>query len=406
MAPSARSSRRSGPTFRLTAKRARPGRVATMRDNGAVASDPSERGRAWALANGSRRGPIRLAHPGSNLRIGPLVPLRREDTEAIEDAAMTAGATRAVGAGRRPVQEAPDAWRTCFERDRDRIVHSTALRRAAGKTQVFIAPANDHLRTRLTHALEVAQVAVAMASSLRLNVALTQAIALAHDCGHGPFGHASEDAFSPYVPGGYDHAVWGADVTLADLNLCDETVDGVRNHSWSRPSPPRTPEGAVTSLADRVAYCCHDLDDALRSSLVHSRQVPAVVRELCGETRSQQIGTFIAAVVEAGAKTGRIGMMEAEAAALAELRAFLYERVYLRPESLAQREAVIPLLRNLVEHFAEGGLPPGVQPARGLVADPLAAAVRYVSGMTDRFALRLAVEHLGWDPRRIPLSAA
>jgi len=257
----------------------------------------------------------------------------------------------------------------------------------------------------LTHALEVAQVAVGIATALRLNVALTQAIALAHDCGHGPFGHASEDAFSPYVPGGYDHAVWGADVTLRALNLCVETVDGVRHHSWSRPSP-RTPEGGVVSLADRIAYCCHDLDDALRSGLLHVRQVPALVRERCGDSRAGQIRTFVAAAVEAATTTGQIGMMEEEATALAELRGFLYERVYLRPESLAQREAVIPLLRSLVEYFAEKGLPPEVKRGLGRDGDPLAAAVQYVSGMTDRFALRLASAHLGWDLRRIPLSVA
>ncbi|MFN5606050.1 MAG: HD domain-containing protein, partial [Actinomycetes bacterium] len=123
--------------------------------------------------------------------------------------------------------------RTCFERDRDRILHAPAFRRLAGKTQVFVFP-DDHQRTRLTHALEVAQVAVAVARPLGLNVALTEAIALGHDCGHGPGGHASEDALAPYVADGFDHAVWGADVTLSHLNLCRQTLDGIRNHSWSR----------------------------------------------------------------------------------------------------------------------------------------------------------------------------
>ena len=170
------------------------------------------------------------------------------------------------------VEEAPDPYRTCFERDRDRILHSNAFRRLAGKTQVFVFP-DDHQRTRLTHALEVAQVARSVSQTLGLNVALTEAIALGHDCGHGPGGHASEDALTPYVAEGYDHAVWGADVTLLPLNLCAETLDGVRNHSWSRPAPG-TPEGEVVSWADRIAYVCHDFEDAVAAGIVSPDMLP------------------------------------------------------------------------------------------------------------------------------------
>ena len=183
------------------------------------------------------------------------------------------GATRSSDAGDRAEPEEPDAWRTCFERDRDRILHATSFRRLAGKTQVFVFP-QDHQRTRLTHALEVAQVATAIARACRLNVALTEAIALGHDCGHGPGGHASEDALDPYVPGGFDHAPWGALVSLAPLNLCAETVDGIANHSWSRPAPS-TPEGEVVSWADRIAYVCHDWEDAVLSGIVAPHQLPA-----------------------------------------------------------------------------------------------------------------------------------
>ena len=145
---------------------------------------------------------------------------------------------------------------------------------------------DDHQRTRLTHALEVAQVATSVARALGLNVALTEAIALGHDCGHGPGGHASEDALSPYVAGGYDHAVWGADVTLAPLNLCAETLDGIRNHSWSRPAPA-TPEGEVVSWADRIAYVCHDFEDAVAAGIVGADMLPAIVAERCGPSRSR-----------------------------------------------------------------------------------------------------------------------
>src|SRR5690606_12505236 len=247
---------------------------------------------------------------------------------------LAPGATLADAAGRRALEEAPCPHRTCFARDRDRILHATAFPRLAGKTQVFVFP-DDHQRTRLTHAPEVPQAATAVARALGLNVALTEAIALGHDCGHGPGGHASEDALSPYVPEGYDHAVWGADVVLAPLNLCTETLDGIRNHSWSRPAPS-TPEGEVVSWADRIAYVCHDFEDAVHVGIVKPEQLPELVRERCGDTRRRQLDSFINAVVDAVATTGVVGMAEPMAEALAEFRRFNYEHIYMRPESVAQ----------------------------------------------------------------------
>src|SRR3954471_16481863 len=220
-------------------------------------------------------GPVRRAHLDADAKLGPVDGFDRDAREHVEDGLLAPGATRAYGAGHRATDEEPDAWRTCFERDRDRILHGSPFRRLSGKTQVFVFP-DDHQRTRLTHALEVAQVATGIARALRLNVALTEAIALGHDCGHGPGGHASEDALSPYVDGGYDHAVWGADVTLTQLNLCSETLDGIRNHSWSRPAP-LTPEGEVVSWADRIAYVCHDFEDAVAAGIVDPGELPAAV---------------------------------------------------------------------------------------------------------------------------------
>ena len=201
---------------------------------------------------------------------------------------LAPGATRASDAGHRAVPEEADPWRTCFERDRDRILHATSFRRLAGKTQVFVFP-QDHQRTRLTHALEVAQVAAAIARACRLNVALTEAIALGHDCGHGPGGHASEDALDPYVPGGFDHAPWGALVSLGSLNLCTETADGIANHSWSRPAPS-TPEGEVVSWADRIAYVCHDWEDAVLAGIVAPHQLPAAVRSALRRAPQRAVG--------------------------------------------------------------------------------------------------------------------
>jgi dGTPase len=347
---------------------------------------------------------VRLAHADSHATVtGATFP--RTAREELQDELLTATATRAAGAGERAQPEEPDEWRTCFERDRDRIVHGTAFRRLAGKTQVFVRP-DDHQRTRLTHALEVAQVAVSVARACRLNVALAEAIALGHDCGHGPGGHASEDALSPYVPGGYDHAVWGADVTLVPLNLCAETLDGIRHHSWSL-SAPSTPEGEVVSWADRIAYVCHDFEDAVAAGVIGIDVLPPLVAARCGIDRSQQLGTFIRAMVAAAAATGRVGMTEPEAEALAAFRRFNYDEVYMRPDSVAQADAVIVLLRALVDHYGHHPtlLPDGA-PAEPDSPEAIAAAVAYVAGMTDRYACRQAVTLLDWDEARLPAGVA
>jgi dGTPase len=367
----------------------------------------NERTDRWAstMAGFDRHDGVRTAHAEPGPSLGAIAPLTREAREAREHELLAPGATRASGAGRRAVEEAPDPLRTCFERDRDRILHANTFRRLAGKTQVFVFPA-DHQRTRLTHALEVAQVATSIARALRLNVALTEAIALGHDCGHGPGGHASEDALSPYVDGGYDHASWGADVALVDLNLCAETLDGVRNHSWSRPTPS-TPEGEVVSWADRIAYVCHDFEDAVHAGVVTPSMLPGVVAEACGLERRVQLAALIGAVVDAATRTGTIGMRASMADVLAAFRAFNYEHIYLRPASRRQAAQVVDLLQALVEHYADRpNLLPGRLTADGVAAgspEAYRAAVTYVGGMTDRYACRAGVTELGWDAAKLPL---
>jgi len=350
---------------------------------------------------------VQRAHPDADAFVGGWLRTR-EEREAELAAALAPGATRPVGAGHRLEREEADPYRLCFERDLDRVKHSRPWRRLAGKCQVFIAPEDDHLRTRLTHAVEVAQVAVGIARVANLCLPLVEAIALAHDCGHGPAGHASEEAFSPYLPAtGYDHAVYGADVTLASLNLCLETLDGVRNHSWRRPAPA-TPEGEVVAWADRIAYVCHDFEDAVRAGILRPDDLPVEVRDVVGQESSEQVGTFVRAVLDAIDRTGEVGMTEPAASALAAFRAFNFERIYLRPASRTQAEKVVHLLRGLVDHFADS---PGRLPdvASGSVASVVAGspeaaalAVQYVSGMTDRFALGLGVELLGWRPDALP----
>jgi dGTPase len=357
------------------------------------------RAERWAstMAGQAVNATVHQAHAGSAaVHLSPAPPVDREAREAAEAATLAPGATRAVGAGRRARTEAADDWRTCFERDRDRILHSTAFRRLAGKTQVFIFPA-DHQRTRLTHALEVAQVATAIARACRLNVPLAEAIALGHDCGHGPGGHASEDALAAFVPD-FDHAVWGADVTAGPLNLCAETLDGIRNHSWSRPSPA-TPEGQVVGLADRIAYCAHDLEDAIGAGIVAPGEIPPEVAVRCGVARSSQLRAWIYDVVATTTATGMVGLSPPMGEALASLRQFNYERIYFRPESRAQARAVISMLHALVERYVDQ---PGDLPLPARSGDALHAAVAYVDGMTDRFACAQATALLGWAPERLP----
>lgn len=364
-----------------------------------VDEEISPRAKAWAatMAGHPGAGTVR-AHEDSARQLAPTQLVDRLRREEQEQQILRPEATFAGGAGDRAIPEEPDDVRTCFERDRDRIVHSTAFRRLAGKTQVVVYP-TDHQRTRLTHALEVAQVATSIARSAGLNATLTEAIALGHDCGHGPGGHASEEAFDAFLSDGYEHGPWGADVVLTGLNLCAETLDGIRNHSWSRPAP-RTPEGEVVSWADRIAYCAHDLEDAVHARIVAESDLPADVASVCGRSRRQQLNTFVRAVSHCIVDDGVIGMPAAEARALASLRAFNYERIYVRPASLAQSRAVVEVLHALVEYYAER--PQLIPGATAISDDSTWTAVGYVAGMTDRYAFELAVAELGWDRARLP----
>jgi dGTPase len=322
----------------------------------------------------------------------------RLTTEDQQAATLCEAATLARGGGDRPQPEEPDDYRTCFERDRDRILHSSAFRRLAGKTQVFIFPA-DHQRTRLTHALEVAQVGAAIARRLRLNVDLTEAIALGHDCGHGPGGHASEVALEPFLPDGFDHAPWGAFVTLAPLNLCVETTDGIANHSWSRPRP-MTPEAEIVALADRIAYSAHDLEDAIGAGLLARHAIPTELTSLIGSHRNRQLDYFITDVIHTTIAAGTIGLSLEAGEALAALRSFNYTHIYTTDASEAQSRAVISVLRSLAEYLIDH---PAALPQREEEISIERQVVAYVAGMTDRFAFQLAHELINWPADRLPM---
>lgn len=304
---------------------------------------------------------------------------------------LAPAASRAAASRGRARAESEDALRTGFERDRDRILHAKAFRRLKHKTQVFLHPDGDHFVTRLTHTLQVTQVARSLARALGLNETLAEAIALAHDVGHSPFGHIGEEAFDPYVPGGWHHAAQGVRIVevLEDLNLTWEVRDGVRAHSWKISPPPSTREGECVRYADRIGYLSHDALDAVRAGVLRPTDLPARARAVFGEPGSQMVGTMIDAVVDGSmAGDGAVVMAAEPLEAMHELRDFMFERVYNSEAAAGEKQVAIDVIRRLVDHhLAHPDLIP--ESYRDPEADVLTQVVDHVSGMTDRFALNL-----------------
>jgi len=307
---------------------------------------------------------------------------------------LAEAATKSTESKGREHPEEPDPYRTAFERDRDRILHTKAFRRLKHKTQVFINPEGDHFVTRLTHTLQVTQVGRAMAAALGLNEPLTEAICLAHDVGHSPFGHTGEDALSPYVEGEWLHSEQSVRVlsVLEPCNLSWEVLDGVRAHSWKIDPPPSTPEGMLCRFADRIAYLTHDVDDALRAHAIGRSDIPEQALQVFGEPGAEWIDTMVNGVIEESLRQGEVVMAPDVLDAMQVLRDFMFERVYLRPESKPQQQRAITVIRDLVDYFIEH--PDEVPDTYRLDdADDVERAIDYVSGMTDRYALR-AHDHL------------
>jgi len=313
----------------------------------------------------------------------------RIDREKTERDTLGLGASQSTESKGRAVDEPPDPLRTAFERDRDRIIHCNAIRRLAHKTQVFMNPDDDHFVTRLTHTLQVSQVGRSMAVALGLNEALTEAICMGHDIGHSPFGHTGEDALSTFVDGDWLHAHQSVRVLsiLEPLNLTWETLDGIRAHSWKIEPGPTTPEGKLCRFADRIAYLSHDVIDAIRADVIHYRDIPFQAQALFGDNHSQWVGTMIHAVVE-GSLVAREVVMDPEIAhTMGELREFMFERVYLRPENEVHRRRAMEMTQGLVRYYEAH---PAEIPTdyRKDEAPDLTHAMDYVAGMTDRFAIR------------------
>ena len=323
--------------------------------------------------------------------IGAAGGLRRRDRQAreAEEEALSPSATRATASRGRVVPEEPDEFRTAFERDRDRIIHSKAFRRLKHKTQVFLNPEGDHFVTRLTHTMQVTQVARAVAAALSLNEPLAEAIALGHDVGHSPFGHTGEDALSPFfAPDEWHHAAQSVRIfeVLEDANLTWEVRDGIRAHSWKIEPPPATPEAYSVRFADRIAYLAHDAVDALRAGVLHSDDFPPAVLERFGEPGRAWISSMIGAVIDESLRTGAVRMDDETLAVMNRLRDFMFERVYQSAEQLRQQRRAIAVIRDLMDWHLEH---PDEIPAsyRQDEASPATQAADYIAGMTDRFAL-------------------
>ncbi|HLI55790.1 MAG TPA: deoxyguanosinetriphosphate triphosphohydrolase [Actinomycetota bacterium] len=334
--------------------------------------------------------------------------------EAAERANLSPYAARATDSRGRQVPEEEHPLRTAYQRDRDRILHTKAFRRLGHKTQVFLAPEGDHVRVRLTHTLEVTQIARTIARALRLNEDLVEAICLGHDLGHTPFGHLGEEVLSEFLgthagpgePSAFRHNEQSLRIVdcleirgeRRGLNLTWEVRDGIVNHTWSMP-PPSTLEAQIARYADRIAYVNHDIDDALRAGVLALADLPGVTRQLLGETPSDRIDAMVGAVVEASLDQPQIGMRATEREAMAETRAFLFRAVYQRPGIAGQIEEARHVLGALCTWYwehpealpgAATGSPEGT-PVPVRVLD-------YVGGMTDRFALREYERVAGMSP--------
>lgn len=312
----------------------------------------------------------------------------REEREQAEVALLAPAATRSALSAGREEDEAPDPYRTAFERDRDRIVHAKAFRRLKHKTQVFLHPDGDHYVTRMTHTIQVMQVGRSMARGLGLNEDLTEAICLAHDVGHSPFGHTGEDALSPFVEGEWLHSIHGVRTVslLEPLNLSHEVLDGIRAHSWKIEPPPQTPEGWLCRYADRIAYLTHDVSDALRAGAIEYHDLPTRVLATFGATSREWIAAMVTSVIETSHRSGVVEMEPRHLEVMGELRDFMFERVYLSPESESQKTKAVMVIQDLVTYYHEH---PDEVPDTYTVpgAAPLTRAIDYVAGMTDRFAL-------------------
>ncbi len=318
----------------------------------------------------------------------------REQLEAREYDILSPHARKAAESSRVRAEE-PCEYRTAYQRDRDRIVHAKAFRRLMHKTQVFLSPEADHYRTRLTHTLEVMQIARTAARALFLNEDLCEAIALGHDLGHTPFGHAGEAVLQQCYSPDFTHAAQSLRVVDQlerdgrGLNLTNEVRDGILNHTGGNLAC--TLEGRIVKFADRIAYINHDIDDAVRAGVLSEEDIPRHLRQILGETHKKRIDTMISSLIRASAGLPEIRMEDEIGEAMMALRSFLFERVYLNPDAKQDEDKAMTLLGELYTYFVRN---PDKMPREFLPSaddgEPVERHVcDYIAGMTDRYAIRV-----------------
>lgn len=316
----------------------------------------------------------------------------REFIEQQEKATLSPFASLSCNSKGREISITPCPIRTEYMRDRDRIIHSKSFRRLKHKTQVFLLPLGDHYRTRLTHTLEVSQIARTIARGLRLNEDLTEAIALGHDLGHTPFGHMGESVLDTLVPGGFEHnkqslrMVEKLENDGAGLNLTFEVRDGILNHKLS--GKPQTLEGVVVSLSDRIAYVNHDIDDAIRAGVITKDDIPKELNEILGDSHGERINTMIVDVLENSLLKNEVKMSDEVGQALGELRAFMFERVYLNPVAKQEEAKSKRLLEQLYFYYLENIDEVPAEFAKHMEEDGKERIVAdFIGCMTDRYAV-------------------
>lgn len=315
----------------------------------------------------------------------------RQQTEQFEESFLSPRAALSKNSRGRERAEEPCDVRTDFQRDRDRIIHSKSFRRLKHKTQVFIAPEGDHYRTRLTHTLEVSQIARTAARALRLNEDLTEAIALGHDLGHTPFGHAGEAALNDLLPGGFRHNEQSLRVVEqlegeGGLNLTWEVRDGILKHTG--PAEPLTLEGQLVRICDRIAYINHDIDDALRAEILRREQLPAPEMDYLGRTGSQRINTMIRDLMENSMGASSITISDQMKKNMDNLRAFLFANVYVGSAAKSEEHKAKNIIKMLFKYWALHPREMGSNLYKQNSADGLERCVAdYIAGMTDRYII-------------------
>ena len=322
----------------------------------------------------------------------------RESLELWEKESLSEYATLSMNSKGRLKEEPQCDIRPVFQRDRDRILHSKSFRRLKDKTQVFLTPEGDHYRTRLTHTLEVSQNARTIAKALRLNEDLVEAIALGHDLGHTPFGHAGERALDEICPLGFDHSKQSlrmVDVLEKDglgLNLTMEVRDGILNHQTS--GNPFTLEGKIVRLSDKIAYIHHDMDDAIRGGILTEDDVPISIREVIGYTTGERLDHFIHDTVTFSGGKNDILMSDEVWKAMKELREFMFERVYMNPDVKSEERKAESLMKTLYEYYLKhlDRLPREYLQMINMEESRDRVACDYVASMTDRYAIALYEE--------------